>query len=172
MPEERAERYHTTIGLLRERGLLGQFSVQENGRMKKGFKGGLPVRSAYFDIFDRELMPHTDYTDPYEREKIIAAVPSHLGSIVADGIRHLLSRGIGTYKGLWEGVSAKSLMTPLGRQSVHIHYLGGGLDYIKGRWNGRFLEGIERDFRIDEHLEKIKRYLLEEMRKPEKSREQ
>lgn len=55
MRKERTEKYDCTVELLTKLGFLGQFSVQENGRMKRGFKDGLELRRAYFNVTDVKL---------------------------------------------------------------------------------------------------------------------
>lgn len=157
MPEERTENYRKTVELLESLGVLGQFSVQENGLMVPEPTNDLDIRKAHFDIFDREIMHHTDFTDPKDREKIIKAVLPDYRGVISNFIRFLLSKGVGNSRMMMDKVVEGTVITPLGRQSLHIHYMGGGIDYIEERRyglirKGVFLKEVSTDFELYRNL--------------------
>ena len=55
IPEGREGLYRQSVELLKQSGYVGEFCVQDNGRMERGFREGLPVKEAKFDISEREL---------------------------------------------------------------------------------------------------------------------
>ena len=156
IPEEREEKYRETIRLLESLGVMGRFSIQENGLMIPRHTNGLETKMAQFDIFDRERMYNIDFTDPEDRERIVETAPEYSG-VVSGFIRLLLSKGIGNLQKMTDKIIEGTVMTPLGRQSLHIHYRGGGLDYMEEKrygmtQRGMFLGGISRDFEVYRHL--------------------
>jgi len=157
IPEEREEKYRETIRLLKSLGVMGWFSIQENGLMIPGHTNGLETKMARFDIFDRERMPNIDFTDPEDRERIIKTAPQGYSGVISSFIRLLLARGVGDSQKMTDKIVEGNVMTPLGRQSLHIHYRGGGLDYMEEKrygmtQRGMFLGGISRDFEVYRHL--------------------
>ena len=157
IPEEREEKYRETVQLLKSQGVLGQFSIQENGLIAPGHTKGLEAKRAHFHIFDRERMHNIDFTDPEDRERIIKTAPQGYSGVVSSFIRLLLTKGVGNPQKMTDKIVEGTIMTPLGRQSLHIHYIGGGLGYMEERRygmgrRGMFLRNISRDFELYRNL--------------------
>ncbi len=153
MAEELTGKYNETIALLEERGFLGRFSIREDGKMERGFHTGLETRGANLDIFDTERRRDMDFTDPAGRERLMSSIPSH-SSAVANMIRFLLLNGVGSSKKLSGITYNGDVKTPLGAQSAHFHYEGGGLDYFVQRRSGllrrknNFLKEVAMDYEL------------------------
>ncbi|MBI3412932.1 MAG: hypothetical protein HY051_02515 [Candidatus Aenigmarchaeota archaeon] len=153
MAEELTGKYNEAVTLLEELGIIGRFAIREDGKMEKGFQEGLETRKASLDIFDRERMRDIDFTDPADRERLMSSIPSH-SPAVANMIRFSLLNGMGSYKKL-SGINHKGdVNTPLGAQSAHFHYEGGGLDYIQQKRQGllrrkkNFLKYVATDYEL------------------------
>ncbi|MBI2085658.1 MAG: hypothetical protein HYT71_04055 [Candidatus Aenigmarchaeota archaeon] len=160
MGEERTEPYNVTVKLLAELGILGQLTVRDNGMIERSFQPNIKTRKAYFDIFDREQMGDIDFTDPVQRDKLINAAPGH-AQVAKDMIRSFLARGIGSYGKLIDTATANTIRTPLGRQSLNIHYEGGRLEYIAQKRHGLlrrknfFLEDVAADYILDGWMDRV-----------------